>query len=123
MSVLGTILGTVSSLGAGSIASNAFAKFIPQNAGKIAKVGYFLGLVGLTGAAGEVAGNYVEKKTDEVVEAVKSIRENVKIATDENGEKIVAIGPDAVKAAEKIEKGETVIDGSVEEVTDESTSS
>ena len=118
MSILGTILGTVSSMGAGSIASNAFAKFIPKNAGKIAKVGYFLGLVGLTGAAGEMAGNYVEKKTDEVVEAVKSIRENVKIST-EDGVTHVAIGEEAVKQANAT--GD-IIEGEVEEVADESTS-
>lgn len=112
MSILGTIVGSLSSIGAGNVVSNVAMKFVPANAGKFSKVLYALGIVGLSGAAGEAASNYMEKKIDDAVDAVKDIKKAIKVSKD--GEVVhIAVGTEAVAQAEEKTEDEVVVEGEV----------
>lgn len=112
MSILGTIVGSLSSIGAGNVVSNVAMKFVPANAGKFGKVLYALGIVGLSGAAGEAASNYMEKKIDDAVDAVKDIKKAVKVSKD--GEVVhIAVGTEAVAQAEEKFEDKTIVEGEV----------
>lgn len=113
MSILGTIVGSLSSIGAGNVVSNVAMKFVPANAGKFSKVLYALGIVGLSGAAGEAASNYMEKKIDDAVDAVRDIKNAIKVTKD--GEVVrIAVGPEAVKQEETDDVVEVVESEAVE---------
>ena len=74
MGILGAIAGSLSSLGASSLVMHACTEFIPANIGKIRKGLYVVGAIGLSGAAGTAAGNYVGSSLDSLVEGIKAIK-------------------------------------------------
>lgn len=70
-----TILPVVTNAGASSIVTLAVAKVIPQNVGRLTKLFYALGGVGI----GLVVGNAAEKA---MIEAIDEVVENLHIKTE-----------------------------------------
>lgn len=65
-SIIGGVLGSVASIGAGGVTASAIAKYFPFGANKIVQTAAFIGSVGLAGAAGDMAAEYVTDRVDAV---------------------------------------------------------
>lgn len=72
--MIGAIFGAIGSIGATSLTAKALGSFIPENASRLARIGYFVGIVGLSGAAGDVAGNHVKQKVDDIANVFHMIK-------------------------------------------------
>lgn len=87
MGKLGSVLGFFGGMGASTIVTAAATSHIPKDANKFQKACCFLGVVGLSWAANDIATATIEHHINEMENTVKSVAASAVKAAKETGRK------------------------------------